>query len=183
MEPSLKVVGIINWAEGKAMVLGTDIELNRVLGGKNKGSIFTKTSRKSRVCTLPTVTSYWTTSQHISSASIYPDPNAHIRYECRTPPPGNRPLALLTHYLRRKGTVMELTPEGHAVLAEVLISALTLIYGTGDEWKKVAGVGIHVGEEALELVIGEEMVSDLDGWAGPVELMRLIRQRGNDESM
>ncbi|CAE6467632.1 unnamed protein product [Rhizoctonia solani] len=182
VEPSMKVTGTINWAEGKVMVLGTDIELDRVLGGKKGCSFFTKANQKYRVCTLPTLTSYWTTTSHTSSDSIYPDLNAHICYECCTAPPAKHPLALLTHYLKRKGTVMELTPEGHNALAQVLIGALILIYSTADKWKKVAGVGTHMGKEAKELVLGEEMVSDLDGWAGPLELMRLRHQEGNVSS-
>ncbi|CUA67279.1 hypothetical protein RSOLAG22IIIB_13358 [Rhizoctonia solani] len=174
-EHSVKVIGTINWTEGKAMVSGQNVELDGVLS-KTKNSVFSKTSRKLQVCTLPTLTSHWTITPQTSSASIYPDPNAHIRYECRSAPPENRPLALVTHYLKRKGTVVELTPEGHSVLPEVLVSALILIYGATGEWKKVTGVGTNVSGEGLELVLGEEMVSDLDGWAGPVELMRLRQQ-------
>ncbi|KAG8682250.1 hypothetical protein FRC11_000076 [Ceratobasidium sp. 423] len=182
IEPSMKVIGTIDWAEGKATVLGKDVELDNVFG-KAKSSVFSKTSRKPQVCTLPTLTSYWTTTPQTSSASIYPDPNAHTRYECRISSPQNRPLALLTHYLKRKGTAMELTPEGHGVLVEVFVGALVLIYGTTGEWKKVTGVGRNVSAEGLELVLGEEMVSDLDGWAGPVELMRLRQQEVNGTSM
>ncbi|CAE6526540.1 unnamed protein product [Rhizoctonia solani] len=175
--PSRKIVGTINWTEGKAMILGKDVQLETVLS-RNKSSVFSKASRKPRVCTLPALTSYWNITAQISSASIYPDPNAHVRYECRTIPPGNRPLALFTHYLKRKGTVMELTPEGHGVLIEVLLGGLILIYGATEEWKKVTGVGTSVGGDGSELVLGEEMVSDLDGWAGPEELMSLRRQEG-----
>ncbi|CAE6478936.1 unnamed protein product [Rhizoctonia solani] len=181
VEPSVRVVGTIHWAEGKATVLGKDVELDSMFG-KAKNSVFSKASRKSEVCTLPTLISHWSITPETSSASIYPNPNTYIRYECRITPPQNRPLALLMHYLKRKGTVMELTPEGHGALIEVFIGALVLMYGTTREWKKVTGVGRDVGREGLELVLGEEMVSDLDGWAGPVELMRLRQQEVNGTS-
>ncbi|KAL5637426.1 hypothetical protein ACGC1H_003999 [Rhizoctonia solani] len=180
-EFSVKVVSTINWAEGKAIVFGKGVELDSVLG-KNKSSIFNKASRKLQVYTLPNLTTHWTITPHTSSASIYPDPNAHIRYECRSVPPENRPLALLTHYLKRKGTIMEMTPEGHGVLVEVLVGALVLMYGATGDWNKVTGVGMNIGGEGPELVLGEEMVSDLDGWAGPVELMRLRQQVGEGTS-
>ncbi|KAH7325495.1 hypothetical protein B0J17DRAFT_681572 [Rhizoctonia solani] len=176
---SAKIVSTINWAEGKVTIQGKEAELETVLG-KNKSSMFSKASRKPRVCTLPSLTSYWTTTTQTSSASLYPDPNAHVRYECRTTPPENRPLAVLTYYLKRKGTAMELTPEGHGALVEVLVGALIVIYGATEEWKKITGVGTSVGEDGLKLVLGEEMVSDLDGWAGPVELMNLRRQEGGE---
>ncbi|CAE6515984.1 unnamed protein product [Rhizoctonia solani] len=176
-EHTVKAVATINWAEGKVTVIGRGVELGSILG-KNRSSMFTKASRKPQVCTLPTLTSHWTITPQTSSTSIYPDPNAHIRYECRSTPPDNRPLALLTHYLKRKGTVMELTPEGHGVLIEVIIGALVLACGATGAWKKVTGVGRNISGEGVEMVVGEEMVSDLDGWAGPVELMRL-RQQGD----
>ncbi|KAJ1300821.1 hypothetical protein OPQ81_002461 [Rhizoctonia solani] len=174
VEPSVKVVGTIDWAEGKATILGKDVELSNMFD-KTKSSVFSKASRP-HVCTLPALITHWTTTPQTSAASIYPDPNANIRYECRTTPPQGRPLALLMHYLKRKGTVMEFTPEGHSILLELFVGALILIYGITGEWKKVTGVGTNVGEGGLGLALGEEMVSDLDGWAGPVELMRLRRQ-------
>ncbi|KAF8704738.1 hypothetical protein RHS03_05788, partial [Rhizoctonia solani] len=197
-EPTVKVASTINWAEGKVTVVGSNIDMNTMFN-KIKNSIFSKTNkcapdyalketqliskiyRKSQVCTLHTLTSHWTATPQTSPASIYPDPNAHIRYECRTAPPQNHPLALLIHYLKRKGTTIELTPEGHNVLVEIFTAVLVLIYGTTGEWKKLTGVGTNVSGEGPELVLGEEMVSDLDGWAGPVELMRL-RQQGGEQS-
>ncbi|KAG9075038.1 hypothetical protein FRC06_010312 [Ceratobasidium sp. 370] len=118
----------------------------------------------------------WTEVSRTSTASIYNDPNTSIRYTCRSYP-DNRPLAVLTRYLKRKGTQLELTPEGHAMIVEVVLTALLVVCGSKD-WKAVAGAGVPTEEarsvaEGGSLTVGEEMVSDLDGWAGPPELMRL----------
>ncbi|KAG8739531.1 hypothetical protein FRC10_005479 [Ceratobasidium sp. 414] len=125
----------------------------------------------------------WTEVSRTSTASIYNDPNTSIRYTCRSYP-DNRPLAVLIRYLKRKGTRLELTPEGHTMMVEVVLTALLVVCGFND-WKAVAGAGVPT-EEARNgtgggsLTIGEEMVSELDGWAGPPELMRLRTEQGPD---
>jgi hypothetical protein len=124
---------------------------------------------------LPPMT--WSEVSRTSTASIYNDPNSSVRYTCRSHPE-NRPLAVLTRYLKRKGSQLELTPEGHATITEVVLTALLMLCGPND-WKAVAGVGVPTEEVRGDLgplgglTVGEEMVSDLDGWAGPPELMRL----------
>ncbi|EUC62950.1 transmembrane protein, putative [Rhizoctonia solani AG-3 Rhs1AP] len=161
-EPPVKVVSTISWAEGKVTVVGKGVELGSILG-KNKSSVFSKTSRKLQVCTLPSLTTHWTITPHTSSASIYPDPNAHIRYECRSVLPENRPLALLTYYLKRRGTVMELTPEGHNVLVEVLVGVLVLMYGATGEWKKVTGCYLVEPPQEFDEE-GKELGPDAQVW-------------------
>ncbi|KAG8719183.1 hypothetical protein FRC08_003467 [Ceratobasidium sp. 394] len=123
----------------------------------------------------------WAEVSRTSTASIYNDPNTSIRYTCRSYP-DNRPLAVLTRYLKRKGTRLELTPEGHAMIVEVVLTALLVVCGPND-WKEVAGAGVPTevaggGTAGSSLTVGEEMVSDLDGWAGPRELMRLRTEQG-----
>ncbi|KAG9123049.1 hypothetical protein FRC07_000306 [Ceratobasidium sp. 392] len=135
---------------------------------------------------LPFVT--WAEVSRTSTASIYNDPNASIRYECRSHPE-DQPLAVLTLYLKRKGTQLELTPEGHGLLVEVILTAL-LITCKPSDWKAVAGAGVPTEEvrgvggrdssSANTLTVGEEMVSSLDGWAGPPELMRLRTEQDTE---
>ncbi|QRV85563.1 hypothetical protein RhiJN_27631 [Ceratobasidium sp. AG-Ba] len=149
-----------------------------------KGSVFA--SRKEKHFGLsgfiPNVT--WTEVSRTSTASIYNDPNTSIRYTCRSQS-DNRPLAVLARYTKRKGTRLELTPDGHEAIVEVILTALLVVHGIND-WKEVSGEGVPI-EETIDatpegsLALGEEMISDLDGWAGPPELMRL--RLGEEDSV
>ncbi|QRV79684.1 hypothetical protein RhiJN_07699 [Ceratobasidium sp. AG-Ba] len=102
---------------------------------------------------LPWIT--WTemtsTSRTSSSLSVASSPSSSVRYVCRSHPDG-RPLAVLYRRLTSAGTQLELTPEGWDILDSVLVT----------------------GEEVEEgMAVGEEMVTGLDGWTSPPELVEI----------
>ncbi|KAG8775966.1 hypothetical protein FRC12_001170 [Ceratobasidium sp. 428] len=194
LEPSLPTnsvqltkVAAIEWAPvskvAPQVLLGG--QYRRITDVMHKNSIFGshKEKRFGHPDFLPSIV--WTEASRTSTASIFNDPNASIRYTCRSHP-DNRPLAVLTRYLKRKGTELELTPEGQAIIIEVVLTALLMICKL-DDWKVVAGAGVPTEEviggtrenshPSNVLTVGEEMVSDLDGWAGPPALMRLRTDR------
>ncbi|KAG8721054.1 hypothetical protein FRC09_008558 [Ceratobasidium sp. 395] len=179
---STKVAGI-EWAPVSKVAPQVLLsgQYRRIADVVHKNSIFGshKEKRFGHPDFLPSIV--WTEVSRTSTASIFNDPNASIRYTCRSYP-DNRPLAVLTRYSKRKGTQLELTPEGHAMIIEVVLTALLMICKP-DDWKVVAGAGVPTDEvtggtrenshPSNVLTVGEEMVSDLDGWAGPPALMRL----------
>ncbi|KAB5593748.1 hypothetical protein CTheo_2828 [Ceratobasidium theobromae] len=175
-EVGVREVAVIEWAEGKVVMGGREIPISDVTDTKKPmfGSRcvsrcwfpFADWSRKDYRCTVGGLSCCWSEVSRSSTASIYLDRDMHVRYTCRD----ERPLGVLTRYLKRRGTRLEVTPQGHGLLVGLLVSALVVT--CHGEWKKVAGVGVGITERE-QLVLGEEMVSDLDGWAGPVELMRL----------
>ncbi|KAG8715734.1 hypothetical protein FRC09_016344, partial [Ceratobasidium sp. 395] len=179
---STKVAGI-EWAPVSKVAPQVLLsgQYRRIADVMHKNSVFGshKGKRFGHSDFLPSMV--WTEVSRTSTASIFNDPNASIRCTCRSHP-DSRPLAVLTRYLKRKGTQLELTPEGHAIIIEVVLTALLMICKP-DDWKVVAGAGVPTEEvtggtrenshPSNVLTVGEEMVSDLDGWAGPSALMRL----------
>ncbi|QRV94321.1 hypothetical protein RhiJN_22339 [Ceratobasidium sp. AG-Ba] len=114
------------------------------------------------------------TSRTSSSLSVASSPSSSVRYVCRSHPDG-RPLAVLYRRLTSAGTQLELTPEGWDILDSVLVTGLLVVCGSHD-WKRVAGIGVPVtrGEEVEEgMAVGEEMVTGLDGWTSPPELVEI----------
>lgn len=114
-------------------------------------------------------------SRTSSSLSVSSSPSSSVRYVCRSHPDG-RPLAVLSRRLISAGTQLELTPEGWDILDAVLITGLLVVCGSHD-WKRVAGIGVPVtrGEEVEEgMAVGEEMITGLDGWTSPPELVEIV---------
>ncbi|KAG9100065.1 hypothetical protein FRC06_004571 [Ceratobasidium sp. 370] len=124
---------------------------------------------------LPWIT--WTeASSHTSSSLSVSSSPSSVRYLCRSHPDG-RPLAVLSRRLTSAGTQLELTPEGWDILDAVLLTGLLVICGSHD-WKRVAGIGVPVrqpeeGEDGDGMALGEEMVTGLDGWTSPPELVEM----------
>ncbi|KAG8779642.1 hypothetical protein FRC12_024001 [Ceratobasidium sp. 428] len=129
---------------------------------------------------LPWIT--WTeassrTSSSLSlSTSSTSSSSSSVRYICRSHPDG-RPLAVLSRRLTSAGTQLELTPEGWDILDAVLLTGLLVICGSHD-WKRVAGIGVPVrpteeDEDGDGMAVGEEMVTGLDGWTSPPELVEM----------
>ncbi|KAG8721025.1 hypothetical protein FRC08_016335 [Ceratobasidium sp. 394] len=126
---------------------------------------------------LPWITWTEASSRTTSSLSVSSSPSS-VRYICRSHPDA-RPLAVLSRRLTSAGTQLELTPEGWDILDAVLLTGLLVICGSHD-WKRVAGIGVPVrqpeegeGEDGDGMALGEEMVTGLDGWTSPPELVEM----------
>ncbi|KAG9124879.1 hypothetical protein FRC07_009895 [Ceratobasidium sp. 392] len=131
---------------------------------------------------LPWIT--WTEGSSRSSSSSSISSSSSVRYICRSHPDG-RPLAVLSRRLTSAGTQLELTPEGYDILDAVLLTGLLVICGSHD-WKRVAGIGVpvqHGDEERDEMALGEEMVTGLDGWTSPPELVEMSIGGGASSGM
>ncbi|KAG8734281.1 hypothetical protein FRC10_011801 [Ceratobasidium sp. 414] len=125
---------------------------------------------------LPWITWAEASSRTSSSLSLASSSSSSVRYICRSHPDG-RPLAVLSRRLTSAGTQLELTPEGWDILDAVLLTGLLVICGSHD-WKRVAGIGVPVqqpeeGEDGDGMALGEEMVTGLDGWTSPPELVEM----------
>jgi len=132
---------------------------------------------------LPWITWTETSSRAASSLSLSSNSSSSVRYTCRSHPAG-RPLAVLSRRLTSAGTQLELTPEGWDILDAVLLTGLLVVCGSHD-WKRAAGIGMPVRHErdggnsideldGLDgMAVGEEMVTGLDGWTSPPELVEM----------
>ncbi|CAE6386323.1 unnamed protein product [Rhizoctonia solani] len=127
---------------------------------------------------LPWIT--WTEASSRASSSLSlatSSPSSSIRYTCRSHPDG-RPLATLSRRITSAGTSLELTPEGWDLLDAVILTGLLVLCGSHD-WKRVSGIGVSIhGHEPDRvsvdaMAVGEEMITGLDGWASPPDLLEL----------
>ncbi|CAE6478511.1 unnamed protein product [Rhizoctonia solani] len=134
---------------------------------------------------LPWIT--WTEGSSRTSSSLSLATSASsssIRYTCRSHPDG-RPLATLSRRITSAGTSLELTPEGWDLLDSIILTALLVLCGSHD-WKRVSGIGVsihgHEPDRAASIdvmAVGEEMITGLDGWASPPDLVELSPGAGS----
>ncbi|KAF8750957.1 Josephin protein [Rhizoctonia solani] len=98
-------------------------------------------------------------------------------------PPRRTPLATLSRRITSAGTTLELTPEGWDLLDSIILTSLLVLCGTHD-WKRVSGIGVPVRAQEPDpdrasldtmdaMAVGEEMITGLDGWASPPDLLEL----------
>ncbi|CAE7204875.1 unnamed protein product [Rhizoctonia solani] len=130
---------------------------------------------------LPWIT--WTEASSRTSSSLSlatTSSSSSIRYTCRTHPDG-RPLATLSRRITSAGTSLELTPEGWDLLDAIILTGMLVLCGSHD-WKRVSGIGVPVRgqEQAIDaMAVGEEMITGLDGWASPPDLVELSPGAGS----
>ncbi|CAE6506273.1 unnamed protein product [Rhizoctonia solani] len=133
---------------------------------------------------LPWITWTEASSRPSSSLSLATTSHSSIRYTCRSHPDG-RPLATLSRRITSAGTSLELTPEGRDLIDAVILTGLLVLCGSHD-WKRVSGIGVPIhGRGELDrasvdgMAVGEEMITGLDGWASPPDLVELSPGAGS----
>ncbi|KAJ1304887.1 hypothetical protein OPQ81_006021 [Rhizoctonia solani] len=133
---------------------------------------------------LPWMT--WTEASSRTSSSLSLSASASpssIRHICRSHPDG-RPLATLSRRITSAGTTLELTPEGWDLLDSVILTGLLVLCGSHD-WKRVSGIGVPIRGQGPDrasmddMAIGEEMITGLDGWASPPDLVEMSPGAGS----
>ncbi|CCO30938.1 hypothetical protein BN14_04972 [Rhizoctonia solani AG-1 IB] len=131
---------------------------------------------------LPWIT--WTEASSRASSTISlstSSSSSSIRYTCHSHP-DRRPLATLSRRITSAGTTLELTPEGWDVLDSIILTGLLVLCGSHD-WKRVSGIGVPIRTEEPDpdrasmdmdaMAVGEEMITGLDGWTSPPDLLDL----------
>ncbi|CUA69755.1 hypothetical protein RSOLAG22IIIB_08678 [Rhizoctonia solani] len=132
---------------------------------------------------LPWITWTEASNRPSSSLSLATTSSSSIRYTCRSHPDG-RPLATLSRRITSAGTSLELTPEGRDLIDAVILTGLLVLCGSHD-WKRVSGIGVPIrGQEPDRasvdgMAVGEEMITGLDGWASPPDLVELSPGAGS----